>query len=301
MSILFERIKRTAAEHIAELGYQTRSFYRATKNSRLTKFVVLGTIRSGSTLMTSTLNTHPAATCFYEPFHIQRDSIPFNVVGFKRLQKNPRALHLRSSDPVGFVNQYMYRNWHPKKIRAVGFKLLYTQARLDSWWRTGEFEGWWQHCGFPPIYGSEASSLWQYLHDMTSIKVIHIKRLNKVEAVLSGQTAIESKSWGDGASGGFKDSNNYRQYIDPRTVSLTIKENALFEEEITQSFSADRLLTVTYEDLCTKQAETFNGVFDFLGIPRCAIAPSTRKLRTVGLEQSIENYQELKTAFPQFF
>lgn len=252
-------------------------------------------------MLTNIINSHPSATCFFEPFHIDESSIPFGVEGYERISKSARALLLRKQQPATFTNEYIWNHWHSRRTKAVGFKLLYTQARLDSWWKSGEFEYWWKRCGFPPIYGSESNSLWKYLQEDQTVKIIHLTRKNKLKAVLSAKTAIQTSAWGDGASGGFKTSDGLKLYIDPKEVLLTIKENSRFESIISDLFAPERTLHITYEKLSEQTEKTQQEIWDFLSIDQVTMPTKTRKLRTSRLEESISNSKELKELFPNYF
>ena len=98
------------------------------------RFIVLCGIRTGSTMLTSYLASHPNVRMFFEPFHINPHSVPFNLPGYRERGRSQSVARLRNEDPVAFLERYLFTR-QPPEVQAVGFKLLYTQARFqECWW-----------------------------------------------------------------------------------------------------------------------------------------------------------------------
>ena len=261
-----------------------------------TRFVVISTIRSGSTMLVDLIDAHPAAECFYELFHIHPDAIPFAKEGYDLLATRPAALDLRRRDPWAFLQRYIWAPVHRAGVRAVGFKLHYAQARQDSWWHEGEFAGMWHACGIPPLYGDRDHDLWQALRDDREVRIVHLIRRNILASMVSSQTAQRTASWGDQASGGYRSSDDIRVRIEPGHLRHALQQQQRFEAEIETWFADHPRLTLTYEELVGQRQQQLDRVFDFLGLDRRSIAPTTRKLRTIPLRDSILNLEELAAA-----
>src|SRR5688572_26178109 len=90
------------------------------------KFVIVGTARTGSTLLIELLNSHSQALAFGELFR-SNDSIGWDVPPFVKRQ-DAKTLSLYRSDPNLFLKKHVFRRW-PRNILAVGFKLFYYHAR----------------------------------------------------------------------------------------------------------------------------------------------------------------------------
>lgn len=86
------------------------------KDNISTRFVILTTARSGSTALTSALNTHPKVLCHGHPFfqNTKRKS------ALRPMAEASLDLTQRETDPVGFA--YSVLNFSPN-AHTVGFKL----------------------------------------------------------------------------------------------------------------------------------------------------------------------------------
>ncbi|MFM7229220.1 MAG: Stf0 family sulfotransferase [Cyanobacteriota bacterium] len=261
-----------------------------------TRFVVISTIRSGSTMLVDLIDSHPAAECFYELFHIHPDAIPFAKQGYELLATSAAALDLRRRDPWAFLLRYVWAPVHRSGTQAVGFKLHYAQARQDSWWHEDTYAGMWHACGIPPLYGDRDHDLWQHLRQDCDVRIVHLIRTNILASMVSSQTAQRTASWGDQASGGYRSSDDIRVRIEPDHLRHALQQQQRFQGEIDSWFAEHPLLTLTYEDLVGQRQQQLDRVFDFLGLERREIVPSTRKLRTTSLRESILNVDELAAA-----
>src|SRR6516225_7567922 len=134
-----------------------------------TKFVIVGIARTGSTMLISQLNNHSQALAFGEIFRSQ-DSIGWDVAPFRSYQSR-KLLALYSSDPIGFLEKHVFRNW-PRNHKAVGFKLFYYHARTSS-----------------------QRSVWDYLVNRPEIHILHIKRRIVLGQYVSLQLAHMTNIW----------------------------------------------------------------------------------------------------------
>ncbi len=212
------------------------------------KFVIICNIRTGSTMLGSLLSSHSQTLCFFELFHRHLDSIPFSVSGYQRKSKDPQIVHLRNNDPVAFLKQEIYKP-QQKTIKAVGFKLLYPQARVDDpWWNSSEFDRWWKDVGYEPSWKSAKSDLWSYLRDNREIAIIHLKRENLLKSKVSAITAQKTGNWGIGATGGIKNnSQDVRFTLDLNECLQDFDAHRRMEDEADDLFCDHKKINITYE------------------------------------------------------
>ncbi len=140
-------------------------------NRHYTKFIILGTGRTGSNMLVSALNTHPNGIVYGEIFNNTR----YNRIGFNNKNRPyisfRKALKIRVNNPISFLEDYIFRIF-PAKTAAVGFKLFYWHCHEDNW-----------RC------------IWDYMNSMQGLKIIHIKRRNMLKTFLSLKIAQRTKQW----------------------------------------------------------------------------------------------------------
>ncbi len=293
-----QKIKRAIDEYRHQLEYWLTHQRLLPNHQSYQKFVIICGIRTGSTMLCSLLGHHTKTLVFFELFHRHFGSTPFNVPGYRNKSLDKRIVELRNSDPVKFINTEVYKPL-PKKIQAVGFKLLYTQARKNPpWWESSEFDRWWKDVGHPPSLCSAKSDLWAYLKDNTDIAIIHLKRKNLLRSKVSGKTAQDTGNWGIGATGGL---GNHRETVkfelDFKECLQDFQAHRRMEDEADEFFSHHKKLVITYEDLLENITETTNKVQEFLGLNIQTLTTVTRKQAQKPLYDVIKNYDQLKNKF----
>ncbi|AFZ36144.1 sulfotransferase, putative [Stanieria cyanosphaera PCC 7437] len=262
------------------------------------KFIIVCNIRTGSTMLCSLLSSHSQILCFFELFHRHLNSVPFSTLGYQNKSKNKTIIDLRNNNPQEFLEQEIYKN-HQKKIKAVGFKLLYTQGRTDNpWWNSSEYDRWWKDVGKEPCWNSNQSNLWQYLKENKDIAIIHLKRNNLLEAKVSGITAQTTGNWGIGATGGIN-KNNVLVKCELNFEECMQDFEALrrMEDEADEFFAEHRKLVITYEELVENTANITNKIQVFLGLKTENLVTQSKKQATCSLLDVIDNYYQLKSQF----
>lgn len=285
--------------------YQRRFEYWLTDQSILPgyqgyeKFVIVCGIRTGSTMLCSLLSSHPQTLTFFELFHRYLGSTPFNAPGYRSKCKEQRIIELRNLDPVAFIESEVYKLL-PKRIKAVGFKLLYTQARNnDPWWNASEFDRWWKDVGHPPKLVSAKSDLWAYLKERSDIAIIHIRRENLLRRIISTAIAQQTGNWGIGATGGVGGSHKpLPQFeLDFSNCLQDFEAIRRMEDEADEFFADHRKLVLSYERLVEDTELTTNTIQDFLHLQIQPLATKTRKQVRSSLSEIVVNYGELKKQF----
>jgi len=137
--------------------------------SRYRKFVIIGTARTGSTLLVDLLKSHSQVRVFGELFR-STDKIGWDVKPFATFQA-PALISLYRTDPLAFLEGHVFRRW-PRTCKAVGFKLFYYHAR-----------------------SREHSVVWDYLAADPDICVLHLRRRNLLAQYYSLRLAHQTNSW----------------------------------------------------------------------------------------------------------
>lgn len=240
-------------------------YARPTKG--LIRFVIVGTARTGTTMLISLLNAHSQAMSFGEIFR-SPDAIGWDVSGYAK-PENQDALVIYRHDPLRFLQKTIYRKWKPGQ-RAMGFKLFYYHARETPF-----------------------SAIWDYLRTETDIRIIHIKRRNILAQYLSLQRAHLTNQWTDHDSSGTAESLHL-SVEDCRRHFIWVNAQ---EAETDTFFVHHPLLQLEYEALIADRDGQMRRVQDFLGLDRQHLKPGTRRQRRRPLSTEIANYAELKAQF----
>ena len=232
---------------------------------RYNRFVIVCLPRSGSNMLRSLLNSHRQVIAFGELFNPDK---PMNwaLAGYSK--RGPAAwLHRR--DPVLFLKRTVY-GCYPRGIGAVGFKLIYDQARENG-----------------------RRHLWRYLQINRDIGIVHLIRRNILRSYLSLQVARKFDRWIRIRG---RPHGGYRLRLEG---GRTIAALAQMESQIAAMrcfFDPGRTIEVYYEDLYRQSAETLKQIQSFLGVSARNLRPALHKLAHVPLSRAIVNYTELNQA-----
>jgi LPS sulfotransferase NodH len=235
--------------------------------SRYRKFVIVGTARTGSTLLINLLRNHGHVRVFGELFRSQ-DAIGWDVKPFATLQSSD-VVSLYRADPVAFLENHVFCRW-PRPCRAVGFKLFYYHARTP-----------------------EHSVVWDYLEADPELRVIHLRRRNLLAQYYSLRLAHQTNSWTKSAT---PKGDPMPMTIDPQECRDHFGWVRALEEDCAASFAQHDVHDVWYEDLVGDQQRTMAGIQDFLGLARHAAKPTIARQRNTPLRVAIANYDDLSKA-----
>jgi LPS sulfotransferase NodH len=231
------------------------------------KFLIVGTARTGSTLLVDALNEHSQCLAFGEIFR-SSDAIGWDIWPFAG-HGPADLLSLYRSDPVRFLSKAIFRRW-PKDYRAIGFKLFYYHARQ------------------PPF-----SSVWDYLRD-PSIRVLHLMRRNLLEQYLSLQLAHKTNVW----------STTRALERDPAPINLDASACLAhfasvekWQQDCATFFADQPVKEVFYEDLAGDLRGSLREITDFLGIAHEDVRTKFVRQRNSPISRAIANYDELKSTF----
>lgn len=248
-------------------------------------------------MLSSLLSSHDQVICFFELFHRHLKSVPFSVAGYRSKANHPRIVHLRNTDPVGFLKSEVYKPQRDK-IKAVGFKLLYPQGRKGvPWWNEPEFNRWWENVGYEPNWDCAKSDLWQFLKEDTSIAIIHLKRENLLRSKVSAMAAQLTGKWGVGATGGINETMEARFSLKFEECLQDLEAHRRMEDEAEALFANHQKLDLTYEEMVEDLNTASSRVQNFLGLTPKALKTKTIKQESRDLSEIVVNYDNLKKQF----
>jgi LPS sulfotransferase NodH len=248
----------------------------------MTKFILLGHRRSGSTLALCGLldhgNVYVSGELFNEDEKEREKSFGLGLRHSKAARKqgitNAR-FYRDSEDAAEFIDKKVFFDhwWEPV---AVGFKLFYHQARDTP--------------------GSRLA--WEYLKSHPEVRIIHLIRRNFLESLLSLRIAIQTDEWARLANTTRPRSTVPPFYLNPQDCSDYFLEIEQQKKDARNSFHSHHFLEVEYErDLCGDFEQTIYRIQDFLNVPRLRARKLVERQAQRKPSQQISNYSELKEYF----
>lgn len=230
-------------------------------------FIILGTARTGSTMLWSYLNSHPDILCLRGVYGST------NKINFGKFYGElPEEYHsselikLRNERPIEFLENYVWKEYS-KPFKAVGLKYFYDHDR----------------------HLSNKEEVISYFKTNRAIKFLHLKRQNLLATMFSYKRALAQQQW-------TKANTDFR-------TSITVQEcndyyqQILDNQKLFDELFSDRTLQVSYDNLLKATERTLQEVLDFIGVKPISLKTETNKNRETKLSDCITNYTELKTHF----
>jgi LPS sulfotransferase NodH len=235
-------------------------------NIGYTRLIVLSYQRSGSTMLVSALGSHTGCVCFSEIFNAARP-----MFWARGLNNNSRLLKAyRNAYPDRFLDRLIFSSYE-QGIQMAGFK------------------------AFPEhVKDSRFAGLLRSLIAHPEVKVIHLKRRNKLAQYLSLVRARQNGVW---SSNDGKQDDQRTICLDPRACRKAF-ERMEGDERFLDDLVRDRdVLTLVYEDFARDVRAWFERAQAHLGLSIEPIQPSLSRQRLVPLSEAITNYEELRREF----
>ena len=296
---LISKVQRRAGEAAAQSSQWAVERGVLPGHTAYRRFIVLCAIRTGSTMLGTYLGSHPNARMFFELFHRYPRSVPFDLKGYRSRSNDPAVVQDRNTDPVGFLDRHVFTRHH-RRIQAVGFKLLYTQARKGpQWWDEPAFDRWWAHLDRDeePDWDVAASDLWATLTADPALHVIHLTRENPLQGMVSAELAKQTGRWGIGATGGAgRETSQATITLDPDHVLQDLDAGLRQQREAEALFEGHPLVHVTYEQLVETPDAALSKLQSFLGLPVVSLQTRTVKQNRRPMSEVVENYTDLADA-----
>lgn len=215
-------------------------------HTAFSRFLVLTRSRSGSSMLMSFFRSHPQVEVYGEYF--------------SRLgQRSYQEMLAEVFSP------------HPRKIKAVGFKLFYNHPFDDP-----------------------DSELWAALSAMKDLRVVHLTRVNFLRTYVSRRIAEEQSVW---SIRGAKEKSELKApvlVIKPQELWSAYEKTRQMQEDRVSILQNQRMIDLTYEGLVEQPVAEFGKITHFLEIDDIAPQTNLRKQNTRKLSEIITNYAELK-------
>lgn len=234
-------------------------------------FFILTAPRSGSTVLTRTLDQHPEIFCAGEIFHPSGETYhsewQFPFIGKKSKKGLSRKLFAATNYIKGYltgaahINRF-YETRDAKQVR--GFKLMNRHVT-----------------DFPTV--------WKYLLQSNK-KVIVLVRTNTFREALSSFRARKI-----GVFHSSEDASLAEKKVNVNAVQLKkrVDELEAINSNILRLAKSFNHIVVTYEEFGNWQ-QMLNRVFDFLEVERINMAAQLRKISAANWREGVENYEEVE-------
>ena len=258
-----------------------------------TRFVILSSPRSGSSLFRLWLNSHRYIRCHGEVLLKASEGLDAIHEYFMRnsLQASAGCTYSKSS------LDYPDDDFHNKLLEDY-LEDLYTNRDRCGPWTTQE-----NMTQFLRINDFDAEmavgfKFMAYLLDNRFLKkwlatgtihIIHLVRENSLKQLVSSVVASKRKVWHSST-----EMDVVKVTLNPRMVLTFLQRMAAMNSTIERVFASCPYLKVGYEEFCSSQRLHQARVCDFLGVPPSLMyLPDMKKQNPVKLARIVDNYEEI--------
>jgi LPS sulfotransferase NodH len=262
-------------------------------NSKVQRFMVLGSARTGSNRLLSLLSAHPHIKTYGELFNL--DMLP------------KTSLIEVLDGPVTYLQQKMYQG-HKLGIEAVGFKMFYDHLTRDYFTKLVNVsdaapqlkEKYTQFSSFIEsnysweILDERFRTTWEFLRADQSLAVIHLQRRNMLHTLISLKRAYLTSQWWSLKS---EQQTIPPVHLDPEECSRYFEKLSSSAAEADAAFAEHPKINVIHEDLIENQQDTMQRIFAFLKVPYDAVTTRMKKQNLESPREAVSNYEQLKSYF----
>ena len=245
-------------------------------SKQLKDFFILTAPRSGSTVLTRTLDRHPQIFCAGELFHpsekIYHPEWHFPFIGTKKKKGFSRKIFSVTNYIKGYISgvsfiKKFYSTRNEKAIR--GFKLMNGHTK-----------------DFPAV--------WNYLKDR-DLKIIVLIRKNTFREALSSFRARKI-----GVFHSAEDSSLAEQKVnvDAALLKKRVDELEAINANILQLSQGKDHIVIAYEEFEEWQT-MLDKVFEFLAVEKIEMQPELRKISAANWRNGVENYQQVEATMKE--
>lgn len=236
--------------------------------SEATRFIVAGNQRTGTTLLRTSLSSHPDVVCYGEVFKLSKP--PYKLPGgYWAYSRSSTTNRIRAALlPRASFREYLNRLYSRQQYRAVGFKLMMS------------------HCKSKPV-------LWPLIRQH-EVKAVLVTRRNVLKTLVSRLVAAASGVYHVSASLPVKTAvaNWAGQMIvvNPATIIQDLDTIARQPVEWRSFLERMEFMELVYEDYVRDQLSWNAKVLDFLGVPRQPLMSDLKKVNPDELRNLVSNY-----------
>ncbi|MBS1683202.1 MAG: hypothetical protein JSS76_00495 [Bacteroidetes bacterium] len=233
------------------------------QNKHLSRFIILGQHRSGSTLLTLALREHPNIRMWGEILLHQPDL------------DGPEFL--RPGEPGDeYLHNQIFGCKYEHRIKAVGFKVFYGHAQTDV----------------------ETLKAWDYLFKDSSIAIIQLVRNNLFAQYVSFELAMRNDKWHHPVNDSVKLSTPKPIRIESVDCETYFEQEISDQNWALQKFASHKFMRVEYEtNICGDFSKTYNEILNFIGVVPHNAGLHLSKMATEPLSHYVSNYKELREYF----
>lgn len=236
-------------------------------------FIMLGTRRTGSTVISNALADHPQILQYGELFHdrasMRAAEAAHETMGAGVLRHLPNGLPtcLDADDGHDYLSRLFSQS---TPAQAIGFKIFYHHARRG------------------PI-----ASVWDYLDRHTEIRILHIQRRNWLESLISEERAKLTKIWHA------TNSVTTQPFgIAPARCQEYFGELKRWRAVIQPLLVNHPVLGLEYQQFTEDFSRTLTRICCFLEVnSEATMVPRLTKIAQQEPRAELVNYQELQTHF----
>jgi LPS sulfotransferase NodH len=240
----------------------------ATLRSEAVRFVMIGSERTGTNLLSGLLDSHPDCTVgneVFNRFYEDPREIPWDIFGDdERIRLNK----IRSTNAFDFVNA-LYEGAFDRGYKVAGFKFMYGHA-------------------------VEHADVRDRLLEDPDVKIIHVRRRNLFRRLVSERQALVSGVWAQDANTPKTAVPAVQIPINEMIWDFTEKErNIQFYNNVFEN--RNNVIEVHYEDISTRPQSVANRVARFLGLSvRDNLEIRFRKTGAESMRNAVSNHGDLK-------
>lgn len=231
----------------------------------MNRFLILSSMRSGSNYLQNLLNSHTNIFCDDEIFNPNDNHI------FKHGDFSKTYLSLRKKDALKYLDLFFSRDY-PEEISHLGFRLFYNHAQKK-----------------------DEVIIWKHLKEMKGLSVIHLKRKNILQNLLSLKLAQNTSAWlrNKGAAA-----------IHYQPIALDYEECLAFFlkrekhfQRMDNLFAKQNIINIAYEDLAKRPNPETAKLLKHFGLKPKSLKSNMLRQNLQKTSEIILNYFELKEKF----
>jgi Sulfotransferase family len=241
------------------------------------RFVIAGTQRTGTTLLRTSLSSHPDIVCHGEVFKTGRSpyALPDGYWAFSRRSRFARVKAFFR--PRASTAEFLHHVFDRPECHAVGFKLMLS------------------HCKSRPY-------LWQQVSDHVAAVVL-MTRKNVLKTLVSRRAAAKSGVYHVSASlpvkTAVRDWSGEAVSLDVATLLQDLDDIAAEPDEWRRLIGGSDSLEVTYEDYVECQPDWNSRVLGFLDVRALPLHSDLKKVNPDSLRALVANYDQVAQVLRQ--